>query len=156
MKRTGKTRVLLVALVTFFSVTLFTSCDSDDGYWWGTPPYGWNFQDNRLNGYWQLVQYNSDPVPVNETNYMYFNGNGSGMYYYLDNGDREQEQLRYWCQDAVSGASNYQINIKYEYSSPLTTSYWFTHGANTLWLQWATGGGRVQTYVYDRIDGAPW
>ena len=76
--------------------------------------------------------------------------------YYLDNGYREREQLRYWSQQSNSGASNCQINIQYQYSSPLTTSYWFTHGGNTLWMQWQTSGGRVQTYVYDRIDRAPW
>ena len=82
----------------------------------------------------------------------------AGDVYQLENwiANRETEQLRYWCQDAVSGASNYQINIQYEYSSPQTTSYWFTHGNNTLWMQWTTGGGRVQTYVYDRIYSAPW
>ncbi len=155
MKILKNKKMWFAALVALLSIT-FVSCGPDDGPWWGNPPYGWNFNDTRLRGYWQLVQYNSDPVPVSEANYMYFNGNGRGMYYYLDNGYREEENLRYWCQDAVSGASNYQINIQYEYSSPMTTSYWFTHGNNTLWLQWTTGGGRVQTYVYDRIGGAPW
>ena len=56
----------------------------------------------------------------------------------------------------MSGASRFQINIQYEYDSPITTSYWFTHGNNTLWLQWQTSGGRVQTYVYDRVRSAPW
>lgn len=156
MKGLKKSGILLVALVSILSGTLLTSCDGDDGPWWGTPPYGWNFQDPRLQGYWQLVQYNSDNVYPDETNYMYFNGDGRGLYYYMERGYRETEQLRYWCQDAVSGASNYQINIQYEYSSPQTTSYWFTHGNNTLWMQWTTNGGRVQTYVYDRIYSAPW
>lgn len=134
-----------------------TSCIDNDGPWWDEPGYGWDsFNDQRLEGYWKLVQYNSDPVSDGAANYMYFNGDGSGYYYYLDNGYRERERLRYWSQDSGNGASRYQINIQYEYSSPLTTSYWFTHSNNTLWLQWQTSGGRVQTYVYDRINYAPW
>jgi hypothetical protein len=144
-----------VALVSMISLT---GCVDDDGIWWDNPPYGWDdsFQDRRLTGYWKLVQANSDEVYDNETNYLYFNGNGLGYYYYLDNGYEERERLRYYCQDSNIGASNYQINIQYEYSSPLTTSYWFTHGNNTLWMQWQTGGGRVQTYVYDRVNGVDW
>lgn len=148
---------LALAAVFVISITVFTGCYSPDSTWWGDPGYGWNsFQDARLRGYWQLVQYNSDPVSYNQANYMYFDGTGYGYYYYHDNGYREREQLRYWCQDSYGGASNYQINIQYQFSSPLTTSYWFTHGNNTLWLQWQTTGGRVQTYVYDRINRAPW
>lgn len=147
---------LALAAVFVISITVFTGCYAPDSTWWGDPGYGWNsFQDARLRGYWQLVQYNSDPVSYNQANYMYFDGTGYGYYYYLDNGYREREQLRYWCQDTYGGAPN-QINIQYQFSSPLTTSYWFTHGNNTLWLQWQTTGGRVQTYVYDRINRAPW
>lgn len=149
-------RSVCMAFVALIATVSLTSCDNGDT-WWGAPPYGWDtFNDTRLGGYWQLVQYNSDPVAVGSANYMYFNGNGYGIYYYRDNGYRESERIRYWSQDAVYGASNYQINIQYEFSSPLTCSYWFTHGNNTLWMQWQTGGGRVQTYVYDRVPGAPW
>ncbi len=157
MKRKSIFRTLLLSGVIVASMLGLTSCYVDGGDWWGNPPYGWNtFNDTRLDGYWMLVQYNSDPVPSGNANYMYFNGNGFGYYYYLENGRPYREQMRYWCQDAVGGARNYQINIQYEYSSPLTTSYWFTHGGNTLWMQWTTNGGRVQTYVYDRVNGAPW
>lgn len=148
-----KSFALLVTAI--LSLSLFASCDGDSD-WWGTPPYGYTFKDSRLNGYWQLVQYNSDPVDVGNANYMYFNGNGFGYYYYLENGQKRTEQLKYGCQDSVNGASNYQINIQYQYSSPVTMSYWFTHGNDTLWMQWQTGGGSVQTYVYDRINSAPW
>ena len=149
-------RISGMAAVALVSLTTLTGCVDTDDDWWGAPPYGYSYNDPRLEGYWALVQYNSDPVSVGDANYMYFNGDGYGYYYYLDNGYREREQLRYWSQQSNSGASNYQINIQYQYSSPLTTSYWFTHGNNTLWMQWQTGGGRVQTYVYDRIDRAPW
>lgn len=148
----GKLALLTAVIV---SLATFTSCGDVDT-WWGNPPYGYTFDDSRLNGYWQLVQYNSDPVDIDDANYMYFNGNGFGYYYYLQNGRPRTEQIRYGCQDSTSGASNYQINIQYQYSSPVTMSYWFTHGNDTLWMQWQTSGGRVQTYVYDRINRAPW
>lgn len=141
-------------LVTMAVAMTFTACDTDDDYWWGD---GWgNYRDPRLSGYWELVQYNSDPVDAGDANYLYFNGNGRGYYYYLDRGRRYVDPLYYSCQNSVSGASNYQINLQYGNGSPVTSSYWFTHGNNTLWLQWQTAGGRVQTYVYDRIPGAPW
>lgn len=156
MKRNLLNRIV-VGLVALVSVFGLTSCYDPDNVWWSDPGYGWNsFIDNRLSGYWQLVQYNSDPVSPALANYMYFNGDGYGYYYSLDNGYRNRERMRYWCQESYNGASNYQINLQYEYSSPLTTSYWFTHGNNTLWMQWQTSGGRVQTYVYDRINRAPW
>ena len=152
-KLLGITGVAVTALV---SLVTLTGCIVSDDDWWGAPPYGYNYNDPRLAGYWALVQYNSDPVSAADANYMYFSGDGYGYYYYLDNGYREREQLRYWSQQSNSGASNCQINIQYQYSSPLTTSYWFTHGNNTLWMQWQPAGGRVQPYVYDRIDRAPW
>lgn len=153
VKHSGALWVLLLTLAATLGLS---SCSDGDDYYWGNGPYGWDFRDPRLGGYWQLVQYNSDPVPPGEANYMYFNGVGEGIYYYLQNGMRMREYLRYYCQNSVSGTSNYQINIDYQYSSPLTTNYWFTHGNNTLWMQWQTYGGAVQTYVYDRIGGAPW
>lgn len=136
-------------------IAVMTSCDSDDDYWYG--PSGWeSFNDSRLYGTWMLVQYNSEPVTAGDVNYMQFNGNGYGRYFYLEGGQRYTEQIQYWCQNSVSGASNYQINVRYASGSLSTMSYWFTHGNNTLWLQWQTGGGRVQTYVYDRVSGVPW
>lgn len=151
-----KTHLLYLSLAVM-SLIAFSSCDSDPDYWWdepGNPPGAFN--DSRLTGYWQLVQYNSDAVPANEANYMYFNGNGRGYYYYLSNGQKQVETIRYRSIDTGTGASNYMLDINYQYSNPLSTSYWFTHGDDVLWMQWQTGNNRVQTYVYDRIDGAPW
>ncbi|MCM1369558.1 MAG: hypothetical protein NC204_04220 [Candidatus Amulumruptor caecigallinarius] len=132
-----------------------SSCVDDNDDWWN-PPQGYDYIDNRLTGYWALVQYNSENVSAADANYMYFNGNGYGTYYYLENGYNERESLRYWCQNSNTGASNFQINIQYQYGGASTMSYWFTHGDNTLWMQWRTSGGRVQTYVYDRVYRAPW
>lgn len=145
----------LLAGVVILLGLMMSSCVGGDVYW-GNAPDGYDYNDTRLGGYWQLVQANSDPVSVNQSNWLYFNGSGYGYYYYFANGYRQTERLRYWSQPSGNGASNWQINIQYEYDSPVTQSYWFTHGGNTLWLQWMTGNGRVVTYVYDRVNGAPW
>lgn len=149
---------MLCAVVIFGGIaTLLSSCDLEDDGWWGGPPSGWDSNnDTRLSGYWALVQYNSDPVYNSDANYLYFNGRGRGYYYYLQNGRRYTEQIVYYSQNSNTGTSSYQINIQYEFSSPVTMNYWFTHDGNTLWMQWRTGNGSVQTYVYDRTPGAPW
>lgn len=138
-----------------------TSCDDDPWYddWGGNyyPPNGWNdtFYDSRLNGYWELIQYNSYPVHPDDANWFYFHGNGRGQYFYLQNGDEYTQRMRYWCQYSNTGTSRYQINIQYEDGSAETTNYWFPDN-NTLMMQWMTAGGRTETYVYDRVGYAPW
>lgn len=150
LKTTGLTALFVIILSSL------QSCGPVN-VWWDEPGPGWgSFQDYRLQGYWELVQYNSEPVSPYYTNFLYFNGRGGGYFYYYDGGYREREQLRYWCQEGYGSMSDYEINIQYEYSSPVTTSYWFTHGQNTLWMQWRTANGRIETYVYDRINRAPW
>lgn len=143
---------LAVLMMTGLSGCMVSDGNSD---WWSYPGNDWGYTDPRLGGYWQLVQYNSDYVDADEANYLYFDGNGFGYYYYLYNGYPQRERLRYWCQQSYNSASP-RINIQYESNSPLTTNYWFTHNNRTLWLQWQTAGGRMQTYVYDRISYAPW
>lgn len=156
LSQRGRNLITLVVLAVA-SLGILTSCYRDSESWWSEPPFGWQpVKDPRLSGYWQLVQYNSDPVSPYETNYLYFNGNGNGYYYYFDNGYRTSELIRYWCINPGSGSTHLQLNIQYQYHSALTTSYWFTHGGNKLWMEWTTDGGSVQTYVYDRINRAPW
>lgn len=149
---------MLFAMLSMMSVGL-SSCyiEPDDDPWWSGPPSGWNtFNDSRLQGYWGLVQYNSDQVSAADANYMYFNGSGRGYYYYLTNGTQNRERIVYYSQESNTGTSNYQLNIQYQFSSPITVNYWFTHNGNTLWMQWRTGNGSVQTYVYDKMLNAPW
>ncbi len=132
---------------------LLPSCDVN--YWNPEPPSGWDtFYDQDLTGCWQLYQVNSNYVRGDEVNYMYFNGDGRGTYYYWDRGYQETERLAYCCQRSVSGASTLQINIKYEYGSPSTMNYWFSDN-DTLWMQWRNSYG-VQTYVYKYINRVPW
>lgn len=134
-----------------------TSCYVDVG-WDPVPPNNWNstFFDNRLNGYWRLSQINSQYVNGYAVNYLYFNGNGRGRYYYYDNGGRFWENTAYWCQNASYGTTNYQINLQYETSgSPTTMNYWFTDNGDTLWMQWRNSYG-LQTYIYTYYGYAPW
>ncbi len=132
---------------------LLPSCDVN--YWNPEPPSGWDtFYDQDLTGCWQLYQVNSNYVRGDEVNYMYFNGDGRGTYYYWDRGYQETERLAYWCQRSGSGASTLHINIKYEYGSPSTMNYWFSDN-DTLWMQWRNSYG-VQTYVYKYINRVPW
>lgn len=122
------------------------------------PPSGWTntFFDRDLNGFWRLVQINSQYVDDYDTNYLYFNGDGRGRYYYYRKGRLFWETTAYWCQASVNGASYYQINLQYESSgSPTTMNYWFTNGGDTLWMQWRNSYG-VQTYVYDYQSYAPY
>ena len=146
---------LLLLCVSLMACVSFTSCDSDGDDWWGTGPYGWTFDDSRLTGFWQLIDYNGAQISPNEANYLYFNGNGSGTYYYLTGGKEERESLRYWCQDAVSGSTNYQVNIRYQYTSPLTCNYYFSNGNNLLIMTWYANGVQYN-YTYTRIQNAPW
>ena len=146
-----------VGLAALFvvSLTTLTGCGNIN-VWWDDPGPGWNtFHDNRLRGYWQLVQYNGYNVGGYDTNYLYFNGSGSGFYYYYDRGYRQREQIRYWSQDSYGGY-NYQLNLQYQYSGSSISSYWFTNNNNYLWMQWTSYGGRTETYVYGRIAYAPW
>lgn len=148
---------LLLALVMVLSGLTLTSCYVDSS-WSPAPPYGWNdtFYDQRLNGYWELVEVNGRGVGGYDVDFLYFNGYGRGTYFYYYNGRRMWETTAYWCQDAVSGSSYYQINLQYETSgSPTTMNYWFGDRGYTLFMQWRTSYG-VQTYVYRAINGAPW
>lgn len=152
------TSKFLLALVMIMSGIGLSSCYIDGDIWNPAPPYGWNntFYDQNLNGYWQLVQINGRNVSGYDVNYLYFNGDGRGRYYYYDRGVRYWENTAYWCQDAVSGNTYYQINLQYETTgSPTTMNYYFADRGRTLVMQWWTNGGTVQ-YVYASIPYSPW
>lgn len=145
---------LIYFAISAIALLTLPSCGYMDT-WDPEPPYGWDsYSDPDLTGTWELYQVNSQYVRGDEVNYMQFNGNGRGYYYYYDRGYRETEKLAYWCQRSVSGTSTMQINIQYEYGNPSTMNYWFTD-RNTLWMQWRNSNG-VQTYVYKYYSGLPW
>lgn len=128
------------------------SCGNDP---WG-PPEPVNFTDSRLTGYWQLVQVNGMAVTGTEVNFLYFSGNGNGLYYYFQNGRRYYERLQYWCQNSINSMTQYQVNILYESSyNPTTMNYRFYNGNNSLYLTWADRNG-LTTYLYTRYPSAPW
>lgn len=151
---------LLRALAALFvcivvSVGL-TGCDDDDD-WWYSPGPGWTpLNDERFAGYWELATYNGALVAPGDRNYFYFNGYGSGYYYYLQNGQAYRENTKYFVQYSASGDTRYQINIQYQYDNPLTCDYYF-NDRNSFTLQWYDRNiGEYVTYVYDRVSRAPW
>ncbi len=150
-------RPLLMALV-FVSLSIGLSSCYVDASWNPEPPSYNTFYDSRLNGYWELVSINNRNVYGDAVNYLYFNGDGRGRYYYFNNGIRYWEYTSYWCQQSASGQSNYQVNLQYESSgSPTTMNYWFSNGRRYLTLQWYNSYG-WQTYVYGYYSSynAPW
>lgn len=148
-KLSGYLLGILLAVIGSMSIT---SCV---GYVGPVPPTT-NQYDSRLNGYWQLVRINGYPISGYDVNYMFFNGNGWGVYYYYLNNRRYSESLSYWCQNSVNNISYYQVNVKYQNTASTTTmNYSFSNGSNTLYLQWYDGG-RLQTYTYTRYPYAPW
>lgn len=132
-----------------FLMLLMSSC-AGDSYWYDDG----DFYDHRLDGRWELVQYDSNPVYDDAVNYLYFDGRGRGTYWYYRGGRLYSMPTYYESQPSYSGISDYQLNLQYGNDRPTTISYWFTAGNNTLWMQWREGG-RVVTYVYDRVNYFP-
>ncbi|MBD5207149.1 MAG: hypothetical protein HDS79_02605 [Bacteroidales bacterium] len=139
----------LLAVVMIASVTTLSSCGSDDDWDDG------RFIDNRLNGYWELVESEGSPVYGQEVNYMLFDGNGTGLYYYWYRGRRYIDDLYYTSQYSYGGASEYSLLLQYGNDRPTLVDYWF-EGRNTLCMQWVADGYGLVTYVYRRVPGAPW
>ena len=94
MKKNPHTkRIPLLASLAAVLVITLSSCIIEPDEWWSGPPAGWNtFNDTRLSpDTGNSCRYNSEPVYTNDANYLYFNGNGAGLYYYLINGYRQVE-----------------------------------------------------------------
>lgn len=144
----------LCALTLFIGLSMtFVSCDDWDDDW--DDDYDWDtFNDTRFEGYWVLTSANGQPVTDLDTNWLYFNGNGGGTYYYYSDGYEDSEPIRYNCQESVSGNTYYQINLQYGSGSPTTMNYFFNN-RNVFTLTWMTSSGRIE-YVYTRVDGVPW
>ncbi len=149
-------KLMLFAIVAAGISAGFTGCTDDDD-WVPVPPYSWQnaFHDQNLNGFWQLTQINGQPAGEDQANYLYFEGNGHGEYYYYFNGEQKEEETLYWCRQ-VNGVTRYQINLQYESNTqPVTMNYWFTDNGQNLWMQWRANMA-TETYVYTRINNAPW
>ncbi|MDE6444389.1 MAG: hypothetical protein K2K64_08240 [Muribaculaceae bacterium] len=157
MKKISFSSILFTLILALATATLLTGCVDDDDNWPYAPPPGWGsnyFYDQDLNGTWELVQANSQPVGRYDTNYMEFYGGGRGRYYYYDYGRLYAETMAYFCQMSGNTTTNYQINVQYANGEQSTMAYWFTDGYDTLWLQWQIGN-RTQTYIYERVSRVP-
>lgn len=143
-------------LIAATLIMLFATSCTDDYWAPGPPPSGWvdTFYDVDLTGRWQLVSENGAPVTGYDTNYMEFDGYGRGYYTYWDHGELYSENIGYYCETTISSYGDYMIYIEYEYSRPAEMYYWF-NGRNMLYMQWVTTGGRMVTYVYQRVRTIP-
>lgn len=144
---------LLPLLASLLLMVAIQGCGPVNNNWY--PVDNNDYADPNLTGTWILVQYNSDNIPLNEANWLYFDGRFRGYYYYYQGGRPCTQQIRYWNQ-YYSGSNRNYISIQYADGGSMEGNYWFTHGGNTLWIQWTDRGGFVQTYVYDRVNNAPW
>lgn len=144
----------LGAMMVLVIAAILSGCGEVD-IWAPSGPSGWDFQDQRLNGYWQLKNVNDKAVIGYKTNYLEFYGNGSGRYYYYWNATPRTERIAYWCQEANAGYSRYQINIQYQSGHASTMNYWFSSSGRTLYLQWNSPNG-IQTYAYARVSSLNW
>lgn len=122
---------------------VFTSCD--DGYGPGPGPGGLTYIDRDLTGAWRMYEANGVPVPPGKVDYLQFNGNGNGRYYYMRDGIWYYEGISYWCKSYGSGTD--QLNIQYENGQSSAMSYWFT-SRDDLYLSWRVYDGSVITYHY--------
>ncbi len=148
----------MAAIVAIFFSSTLTSCDEN----WipDYPPGGTNdsFYDNSLTGcYWELCQVNSSIVRPNEVNVLEFFRNGTGYYYYFDEGIPKRMYTDWWCEWSNNNVSKYQINISYGGDLPMTMNYWFTSDRydDYLWIQWYSHYYGTTTYIYRAVNDLP-
>lgn len=119
-----------------------TSCD-DDYY----TPYP-NQIDKDLLGTWELYSADGNRVYDYQVNWLEFNRNGQGYYYYYDDG----RQYSMWLDYTVRyyGGGN-QLYIEYQDGSSVSMNYWFNSNATYLYTQWYENG-RSHTYTYRYVS----
>lgn len=140
-----KKLLLLSLLCALLCGVMLTSCDDDDYY----PPYypgGDSYLDRNLPGQWDLAFINGSVVEGFEKNFFDFYSDGTGKYYYYDNGEQYWEWIKWWCYD--NGYDDPVLHIDYSSGSPLNSYYWFNRDYSRLYLKFNTPSGWVQ-YVYD-------
>lgn len=140
-----KTYTLLMLLVLSLCVGL-SSCD-DDIY----GPPGTNY-DSALVGTWELYSADGSPVYGYQVNWLQFNRNGTGSYYFYQDG-RQYEMGLYWGVDWYAGSK--ELYIDYNDGRSASMDYWFNSNATYLYTQWYERGYR-HTYVYRYVDGPAW
>lgn len=148
MKSKGILKVFLPVIALLLGLSV-SSCH-DDHY--GPSPY---FYDSYLTGYWKLMQIDGMGIPEYRTNYLYFDGYGSGLYYYYDRGQLFYKKIKYDCRDSWYSSSEYVLNILYQGESvPQTMNYSFSRDGYTLYVWWRENG-RTITYTYANIPYFP-
>lgn len=140
-----KTKLTLLLAGICLSLS-FTGCD-DEPY----PPYGpgnGSFLDQNLEGEWELYTVDGQPVYGRNVNYLDFDDDGDGTYYYYQNGREMEEDFIFWC---YSYGDDWYLHIDYQYSPDSDMIYWFENNFNYLYLQWWNGNRNV-TYCYRYND----
>lgn len=147
------TRLALLATAIIFSLTA-VSCDDEWDDWGDDWGQSGSWIDRNLIGTWELYQVNGDIVDDGEENYMQFNRNGYGWYYYYRYGQPIKEKIRFWC-DYTNNPSINQVNIIYANGDRSSINYWFS--GQRLYMQWydENYGGNV-TYMYRNVDSLPY
>lgn len=139
--------------IAIMAAISFTSCDDGDDYWWG-PNDNNQYYDSNLIGTWQLVEANGQAVTPSDTNYLEFLTGGRGYYFYYTGGIQATQRTLWVCN---AGYYRDSVTIRYQDGRQSTMNYWFTDGANYLYLQWRTANGNQYTYVYRYLGNqVPW
>lgn len=133
-----KKHLLLPILSAIFCLAAFTGCDDDDNVY--------TFLDRNLVGQWDLIFINGRPVSGYSQNFFDFYSDGSGKYYYYENGVQYWEWIDWWCYN-----TNYApvLHVVYSSGAPLNCNYTFNSNATRLYLSWSTPGGGTMEYVYE-------
>lgn len=147
-------RTISMAAIAIVAALSIASCsDGDDDYWWG-PDNSNNYYDSNLMGTWQLIQINGNNVTAGQTNYLRFTGKGSGYYYYYSGGLRSTQRIAWVC---TAGFNRDTITIHYQDGTTSTMNYYFTAGADYLYLNWTTYTGQQMSYCYRYMNNSiPW
>ncbi len=141
-----KTITLSGIIAAFILAVCMTSCD-DDPYYYPGATY-----DRDLIGTWEL--YSADGVRVvgYEVNWLEFYRNGTGTYYFYNNGKQYSMALDYGVD--FYGGSNV-LYIDYADGNSVSMDYWFNSNRTYLYTQWYERGYR-HTYVYAYVSGVDW
>lgn len=147
----------MIVVLSLLGSSVLTSCIVVNDPWDGDGGYVNNiYYDSYLTGVWQLYSVNGSPVGGTQTNWLQFNGNGRGYYFYFNYGNRMVMNMNYECMDGYNNyyGSNTILNLYYGNDlNPQSMYYWYE--GNSLVMQWSDRY-QTTTYVYRAVPNAPW